>query len=195
MSRLFFLILAFVVLFFQECGHSEQSGKSAKVAVPEESKNTKNSKELILKKINRLDSLAQLNGVTTSDRNLSQQLISGYSEYVSSYPSDTLSPKYAFLAASVAVNTYSDRQALILIDNCLKNFPSHPRKIELLIMKALVFDDRFGDKTSAKLVYEQIIREFPNTPAAEQAKDAIKLTGKSDLELIREMEKKNGIRK
>ena len=50
------------------------------------------------------------------------------------------------------------------------------------------------DKDRAAQVYEQIIREFPGTPAADQAKAAMKLSGKSDLEMIREMEKKNGLR-
>lgn len=183
------------MLVFAGCNSSEKPDKSGADTLKSDVRTTQNSRELILNKIKRLDSLAHLPGVVAPDNKLAQQLISSYSEFVDKYPSDSLSPKFAFMSVSVAVNTYSDRQALVLIDNALKNYSSHPKKIELLMMKALVYDDRFGDKPNAKTVYEQIIKEFPNTPAAAQAKDAIKLTEKTDLELIREMEKKNGIKK
>jgi hypothetical protein len=92
------------------------------------------------------------------------------------------------------VNIYSDQQSIVLIDNCLKSYPNHPEKIQLLFWKAMVLDDRLNDKDRAKLVYEQIIKEYPGTPAADQAKDAMKWSGKTDLEMIREMEKKNGVK-
>ena len=195
MKRIILFFLPFAVLFFQGCGSSTPTDKKSSDSLNQSAKINGNSRDLMLNKIKRLDSLAHLPGVIVPDKNLAQQLISAYGEFTGKYPEDTLSQKFSFLAVSVAVNTYSDQQALVLIDNCLKSFPNHPRKIELLLMKALVYDDRFGDKPNAKKVYEQIITEFPNTPAAEQAKDAIKLTGKSDLELIRELERKNGIKK
>jgi hypothetical protein len=194
MNKNILSLFIFSIIFFFRCGTSDKKENSSNDSVKIETKNSGNSKELILKKIERLDSLAHLPNNFSPDKNLAQQLISSYSEYSNNFPQDTLASRYSFLAATVALNIYSDRQALVLIDNCLKSFPSHPKKLELLIMKALVYDDRLGDKPNAKLVYEQIIKDFPNSPAAEQAKDAIKLVGKTDLELIREMEKKNGVK-
>ncbi len=195
--KLFFrgIVIALFGAMIVSCStNTEDNAKSTNDSTAKQKIPNANSRESVLKKVRYFDSLARTSTSSVPDKNLAQQLIGAYSEFVTFFPQDSLSPSFAFLSVSVAVNTYADQQALILIDNCLKNYPSHPNKIDLLMMKALVYDDRMHDKDRAAQVYEQIIREFPGTPAADQAKAAMKLSGKSDLEMIREMEKKNGLR-
>ncbi|MBC7864701.1 MAG: tetratricopeptide repeat protein [Bacteroidia bacterium] len=186
-------VFALVVLL-ASCGSKTDDGKTdvgkdsvKKVVV------TPNSKEGILAKISEAEKKASMAGTNAADKTLAQNLINAYNEYVMFYPDDTLAKKYAFQSASVAINTYNNEQAIVLIDNFNKNYPDKERKLQFLVLKAMIYDDRIQDKTRAKEVYEQIIKEYPNSPAAQQAKDAIKLLGKSDLEMIREMEKKNGV--
>lgn len=183
------------ILFFVACSESGSTGETKQQdSLSKRTLPNANSRESVLKKVNYLDSLMLNSTSSVPDKNIAQQFISACGEFVMFFPQDSLSLKFSFQSCAVAVNVYSDQQALILIDNCLKNFPSHPNKIELLLMKAMVYDDRLHDKDRARLVYEQLIREFPGTPAADQAKAALRFSEKSDLEMIREMEKKNGIR-
>ena len=183
------------ILFFVACSESGSTGETKQQdSLIKRTLPNANSRESVLKKVNYLDSLMLNSTSSVPDKNIAQQFISACGEFVMFFPQDSLSPKFSFQSCAVAVNVYADQQALILIDNCLKNFPSHPNKIELLLMKAMVYDDRLHDKDRARLVYEQIVKEFPGTPAADQAKAAMRYSDKSDLEMIREMEKKNGIR-
>lgn len=194
----FIPVLVSFTLLLVSCGGNE--GDDKKTAANDSLINAKkgmphpNSKEVILKKINFYDSMANLPGQAVANQNVAQNLITSYNEFVEFYPTDSLSQKFAYLSAKVAVTVYSDQQALRLIDNCLKLFPAHPERVQLLFWKAMVLDDRLNDKDRAKEVYEQIIKEYPNTPAAEQAKDAMKWTAKSDAEMIREFEKKNNLK-
>ncbi len=181
-------------LFVVACGTKESNEKEkvdstkTTVQIPE------SQREEILRSIRYYDSLTKVPGQNVPDRDIAQKLISSYNKYVEFFPDDTVSPGFAYLASQVAVTVYSDQQALVLIDNTLKKYPKHPERVQMLFWKAMVYDDRLNDKDRAKLVYEQIIKEYPGTPAEQQAKDALKWTGKSDLEMIREMEKKNGIK-
>lgn len=153
-----------------------------------------NSRESILKKIAALEGEAKAAGAVNAEKALTQRLITAYNEYVMYYPTDSVSGDFAFRSAMVAINTFNNDQAIVLIDNYLKNYPGdRGRKMELLLLKGMIYDDRMNADDRAKLVYEEIIKEFPNTPAAQQAADAMKLLGKSDMDLIKEFEKKNKV--
>jgi hypothetical protein len=182
------------VLLLASCGNKNDNGEKDPKDSASKTTRLPNSREGIVAKITELEKRAKVPGQTAPDRTLSQQLIAAYNEYVMYYPADSSSQEYAFQAAAVAINTYSNDQALVLIDNYLKNYQNKERKLELLLLKGMIYDDRLNADDRAKLVYEQIIREYPGTPAADQAAAAMKLLGKSDMELIKEFEKKNNVK-
>ena len=60
-------------------------------------------------------------------------------------------------------------------------------------MLAQVYDDAsmLNNETEAKKIYEQIIKEYPNTAWERDAKVCIKNLGKTDEQLVKEFLKNN----
>ena len=187
------LLYVLPLLFACACGGGKKDEINSTDTFKNISSNTAqiNSREIILQKIKAFELEASKPGQVNADARLAQKLIGAYNEYFSGYPQDTASKRYAFLAASVATNTYSNSQAVVLIDKLLYSYPQHEQKLNLLFMEAMIYDDRLNDDAKAKEVYERIIKDYPNTPAAAQCQDAMKLLGKSDADLIKEFNKKN----
>jgi len=63
---------------------------------------------------------------------------------------------------------------------------------ESYFLQASVLDNYLNEDDKAKVVYEELLSKFPNTSYAADAKAAINNLGKSDAELIKEFQKKNG---
>lgn len=186
-----FIAISVLGIFFCSCNNGSNMSENSTTVTSKKIISAPNSREGILNKIIAFEKEANQIGQTMLDRILAQNLINAYNEFATTYPSDSLSQKYCFQAANVAVTTYNNDQAIILIDKYLTTYAKNEQRINLLFLKAMIFDDRLNDDVKAREVYELIILEKPNTPAANQAKDALKLLGKSDSDLIKEFNKKN----
>ena len=62
-----------------------------------------------------------------------------------------------------------------------------------MFLLAQLYDDAsmLNDESEARTLYHQIIREYPESPYANDAKACIKNLGKTDEQLIEEFMKKN----
>ena len=57
-------------------------------------------------------------------------------------------------------------------------------------LKGFALDSEFKQKEEAKKIYEQFLTEFPNDSLAKDVRFLLKNIGKSDEELLKEIEKK-----
>ena len=73
-----------------------------------------------------------------------------------------------------------------------EKYPKYKLIEESYFLQASILDNYLNEDEKAKAVYEQLILLFPNSKYANDAKAAISNLGKSDADLIKEFQKKNG---
>lgn len=118
------------------------------------------------------------------DRRTAQGMVDVYKAYAAAYPADTLTPEYIFRAAGTLKSMDEAEQGLALYDRLIRDYPSWRRTVDVLYMKALTLDDDLDRDGEAKVVYEQVIANFPDHPFARDARAMIENLGLSDEELI-----------
>jgi tetratricopeptide (TPR) repeat protein len=127
------------------------------------------------------------------DKDVARKAIGDFSSYASYCENDSLSPVFYLKAGQVAQAIGSYSQAQAMLNNCLNKYPRFSNKGAVLFLLAQLYDDpkMLNDEPKAKEYYEQIIKEYPKSPYANDAIASIKNLGKTDEELIQEFLKKN----
>ena len=90
-----------------------------------------------------------------------------------------------------ATGKYTQAQAFF--KKCIDEFPDFKNRGAAIFLLAQLYDDasKLNNEEEAAQWYRQVIREYPKSPYAEDAKAAIKNFGKTDEQLIQEFLKKN----
>ncbi len=120
--------------------------------------------------------------------------IQAYTNYFNAFPKDSVCAEYLFKAAEIADNSGDYINAIKLYNSCYENFPKFPLHIEALYFQGLIYADKLKDYPKAKERFEKLIWAYPKSDLAEQSKATMLMMGKSDEELIKELEKKNGVK-
>jgi len=181
MKKVYWLFI-FSGLLFSSCGNDE-SAKENKVVEPAE------TRQLLVEKIKKLES--ELYVAQTLDAIKADMAISVYSEFISKYPSDSLTPDFIFKAGEIATANMQYKQALGYYKNIVKNYPNYKYYVDCIYLQAHIFDNYLNNDDSAKVIYEKVISDYPQSHYANDAKAAIQHLGKTDEQLIEEFKKKN----
>lgn len=95
-------------------------------------------------------------------------------------------------AAGVAKSMGNPNKAIQLYYQIAEKMPSHPKAPTALFMMGFIYENDVNDLVKAKATYEDFLKRYPTDPDyADDAKNALKLLGKSPEEIIRDFEKKN----
>lgn len=116
-------------------------------------------------------------------------LVGLYEKYADTYPDDSLSANYLFLAADISMNLRKPKQTIVLFDRILNAYPDYEKAPAVLFLKAFVYEDQLQDYANAKKYYELFISKYPDSDFADDAEVSLKNLGKSPEELILEFEK------
>jgi TolA-binding protein len=128
----------------------------------------------------------------TFDRETANEMIKAYVDYANIFQGDTISPDYFFRAAGIATAAGNYDQAILLYSTLADRYPAYRYVVEALYQEAMIYDSNLpGQDAKAKVLYEQIIKDYPKNKLAADAQTAIKNLGKSDEDLVKEFEKKN----
>ncbi len=119
--------------------------------------------------------------------------IKAYTSYQEIYWKDTLCADFLFKAAEIADNLENPVKAIALYQQCHDQYQMFPFRAECLFRIGNIYEYKLNDFNNAKDYYNDVIKFFPKSPMVESAKAALKNMGKSDADLIREFEKKNGV--
>ena len=89
------------------------------------------------------------------------------------------------------LNKFSQAQSFFT--KCIDEFPDFKNRGAAIFLLAQLYDDasKLNNEEEAAKYYRQVIREYPKSAFAEDAKAAIKNFGKTDEQLIQEFLKKN----
>lgn len=145
----------------------------------------------LLAQARKLDSL--LMTATSLSKPLAEQSIAAFEQYATSCDNDSIAPVFLFKGAQVAQAVMNVQKSRLLLEDCIGRFHGFRNRGAALFMLARLYDEHtmLNDEDEAKKIYEQIIKEYPNSPWEKDAKAAIANLGKTDEELVKEFEKKN----
>lgn len=136
----------------------------------------------------------QLHASTTADVQVGRKAVHEYLNYAAMYPGDSLSANYLFKGGEIATAVKDYAIALHCYEMITKDYPSFAYTRESLYLQGYINDNFLNDDAKAKIIYEQFLSKYPSGNYSEDAKAAIANLGKSDLELVREFEKKARLR-
>jgi TolA-binding protein len=129
------------------------------------------------------------------DPRIGKSVVAAYMDFCRVYFNDTLCADYTFKAAEIEDNMDNPNKAIELYKDVYNSYTQFPYRAEALFRIANIYELKLNDYANAQIYYNDVITYFPKSPLAEGAKAAMKNMGKTDTELIREFEKKNGVKK
>ncbi len=105
---------------------------------------------------------------------------------------DSLAPIYLIKTAQVARSINNPRQAEVVLDRCITNYPLFKDKPAAMFLLAQLYDEQgeLNNEGRAEELYTEIIKDYPKSVWAKSAKGALKFIGKTDEEIIKELKKR-----
>jgi tetratricopeptide (TPR) repeat protein len=197
--RIIFKII-FIVFLFYSCDNSvkviEETVQSNNV--PSNNTNQQSQKkDTVILNCNEYKKLAfksdsiLLNAVeiNTTAANKAIKDFTNFSYYCHT---DSLAPIYLIKTAQVARSINNFKQAQVVLERCIGNYPLFKDKPAAMFLLAQLFDDanELNNEIQAEQLYQEIIQDYPKSSWAKNAKGALKFLGKSDEEIIKELNKK-----
>ena len=104
-------------------------------------------------------------------------------------PNDSIVPANLYTAAEVARSMRTFPKAMSLYDWLIDTYPTHERTPNALFIKGFILEQDYNRPEEAKELYTRFISEFPDHDMVESAKFLLKNLGKSDQEILQEIEK------
>jgi TolA-binding protein len=127
----------------------------------------------------------------TLDMRLANAAMQSFENFITNNPSDSLAPVFQFRAARVAMNVGQFAKADILFKTCLQSYPNFKLKPDVLFLRAHLQDDFLNNDSLAKQLYNEFLVAYPKHQYTESAQGALSMLGKTDLQIVNEIEKKN----
>ncbi len=147
----------------------------------------------IEKKQQQLARLQKTEGPTSTNfLEAAFQLAREEENFVRKYPNHPQTPVFLLEAAQLYANYLSDpRKAVALLEVVDQRFrQKSPVAPEALFFQAFIYENQLNDTTAAREAYERFLAYYPDHRLSEQARQAIKLLGKSPEEVIQEFLRK-----
>ncbi len=181
-SNIIYILLPLILLGLMGCGQEE--GKEEKSP----------SREKLLSNIEGLKKELYDTSKTASRKNTritARNLARNYLEFASDHPGDERTPSFLYQAAGLNRGNGRYRKALNLYEKIRQEHPGFEKQAECLFLQAFIHDQDLNNKDSAKVLYQQVIEEYPDHKFAQDAKARIETLHLSDEELIERFEKMN----
>ncbi len=105
-----------------------------------------------------------------------------------SFPRDTAIAMHLYRAAEVARAMNQAPLAIDYYQRITKDFPNFSRAAEAYFMLAFTYDENLKDLEQATIAYERFIKQYPAHDFADDAAILLKNLGKSDEEILQELE-------
>ena len=130
---------------------------------------------------------------TVVNPDIAEKAINAFYDFATNCKTDSVAPVFLVKAGQVAlsINKYTQAQSFFI--KCTDEFPNFKNRGAALFLLAQLYDNAsmLNNESEARTIYEQIMRQYPNTPFANDSKACIKNLGKTDEQLVEEFLKKN----
>jgi len=124
-----------------------------------------------------------------------KKMISLYEQFYQNYHKYPEAADFLFKAGEIAENINQPYRAITFYTRCYEEYAAFKYNAECLFRMANLYDYKLDNYVKAKALYEEVKVQFPKSQMAKDADAAIKLMSKTDQEMIKEFEKKNGVKK
>jgi tetratricopeptide (TPR) repeat protein len=186
--RSFIFALCLSPFFLSACNSgSEQKGFTDSLSKPKKDRNVS------MGIINKAETA--MRDSKTFESRLALDALKAYADFANNFPEDSLAAEYLFRAADIAQGMGNYLQAANYFEIILNKHKNYKRYADACFVAAHNYDEhleKINDGASrAKVLYEYIINNYPNTPYAEQAKVLVTYIGKSNEQLLDDIIKKN----
>jgi outer membrane protein assembly factor BamD (BamD/ComL family) len=127
------------------------------------------------------------------DKKLGTKAIQVFLDFVYYCNQDTACPIFLIKTAQVSQAIQNYPQSKIALETCIKDYPNFKNKPAALFLLGQLYDEpnQLNNEKKAKEIYQQIIKEFPNSEWAVSAQGALSFIGKSDEDIVKQFEKQN----
>lgn len=186
MQRIIGSLIIFLAIVFTSCGEDVPSTPDQPL--------TQNSSDKESRKQELRDLKAELSDgeILDSDSLLSQELLDKSVAFVNDFPDDSSAATILLVGVGSASGLEQYQMSLTLLDRIIARYPDYKRMDHVYYLRAYILDYNFKSrKTEAEAAYRQLLTKFPNYEHAEEIKGRIEYMNMSELEVIREFEKKN----
>ena len=189
LHKIGFLITSSVL--FVSCGNNPSSEKKQEIVKKDTVVVAIDECTKFLNEAKRLDNI--LLKATVVNPQIAEQAIKAFYEFSANCKTDTLAPVFLIKAGQIAQSVKKYTQPQAFFTKCIDEFPNFKSRGAAMFLLAQLYDDAFilNNESEARTIYHQILREYPNTSYANDAKACIQNLGKSDEQLIQEFLKKN----
>ena len=116
--------------------------------------------------------------------------IETFSKFAKENAEEANAPEYLFKALEISVNTKQEaQQSIDLCNRLLTNYPDFEKNaVALFMLASFVYDEQLGDLEKARVAYQRIVDQYPDSPFANDAAIAITQLGMTPDELIKMFE-------
>lgn len=145
----------------------------------------------LLNKAKKLDSMLLSSEVL--DPKLANEAVVLFNGFGSNCANDSLAPEFLMKGGQVAQAIKNYTKAEELYKKCVADFPKYKNRAACLFLLARLYDEEsmLNNETAARIIYSQVVLEYPNSVYASDAKAAVNNIGKTDEQLVKEFLKKN----
>ena len=124
----------------------------------------------------------------TFDKAKADSLMDLYNNFILRFPNDSLSPKFHFHCAQLAMAMGDGQKSLEMFDRFMTTFPDNPKAPSCMFFKAYVYENLLHNLDKAKETYLAFAEKYPTNEFARDARIAVQNLGKSPDEMVREFE-------
>ncbi|MFK8163812.1 MAG: tol-pal system YbgF family protein [Lewinella sp.] len=198
MRTILFLFI-FATFFFTSCGSNDQASTAETVTASTPSVYAAATKALeagdgaaVVSKL-LMDNFQAVSDPNTGALNVqaSQDFVTTASKLAEKYPADTLAAMPLYRAAEVVRAMNDPKLTASIYEKVYNNYPSFSKAPESLFMLGFTYDEDLGDLDKAREVYNDFLQKFPTHSFADDTQMLLENLGKTDEEILMELEKKN----
>jgi tetratricopeptide (TPR) repeat protein len=190
-----FFTLSSIIFFSCNQPNQEQQKEPVlnnnSIIIKSDSTSKKDDCETMLQECEQYDKIF-LNA-TNLDANVALKGVVAFNNYANLCHNDSLGAIYILKAGQICqvINDYD--RAKTMFEKCINDFPKFNNRGAAMFLLAQLYDGNtpYKNENEAKIIYQKIIKEYPKSSFAEDAKSAIKYLGKSDEEMVKEFLNKN----
>lgn len=150
------------------------------------------ARDTLLQQITSLEKELYASEVLNEEK--AKKMVSLYEQYYQFYHRYPETPDFLFKAGEITENINQPYRSINFYTRCYEEYPQFKYAAECLFRMANLYDYKLSNYIKAKALYEEVKVQYPKSQMAKDADAAIQLMGKSDQQLIKEFEKKNGVK-
>jgi len=106
------------------------------------------------------------------------------------FPKDTLAALPLYRAAEVVRAMNDPKKAAAIYERVHNSYPNFSKAAESLFMLAFTYDEDLNNMDKAKTTYEKFLKLYPTNSFADDTQMLLSNLGKSDEEILKELEEK-----